>query len=341
MNETIIENTMFMQVPAVSALNKVPGFDPTKFLRKKDIGGAEERVDMDLKYKKLWFRLAHPSGRFNVTPLKITDQIAIFEAKIFFEKDDAEPVSSYISQQIAQEKQRGLYIKVAQDDAIDHALSDAGFGIQFSMADPATPQQTGKTQPEPLPQVEKKVEKLDEPPFPSVVKNIDNAKSDEGAGPAEPMTANDEKITIPPLTATRVADEAYEMKIAETANAETLAVEENDDVKAPDETYTVEMAVPDEETTQTSNNTAEPADYTMDTPADIIYELMTVDDAFAIIVDTGVCLGMTLKEVTERRRASLKWYAKSYPGNNNILRAAARIILDKYLPLQDALQKAG
>ena len=44
--------TMYEAVPAASELNKVPGFDPLKFLRR-----TKDTLKLDLPYQKLWFRL--------------------------------------------------------------------------------------------------------------------------------------------------------------------------------------------------------------------------------------------------------------------------------------------
>ena len=67
------ESTLFNAVPVVSELNRVAGFDPLRFL-KKTANGHE----LDLRYKKLWFRLKYPAGRTRLTPLRITDQLAVF-----------------------------------------------------------------------------------------------------------------------------------------------------------------------------------------------------------------------------------------------------------------------
>lgn len=80
------ESTLFNAVPVISELNRVAGFDPLKFLKKTARGH-----ELELRYKKLWFRLKYPAGRTRLTPLRITDQLAIIEAKVFFDKDDADP----------------------------------------------------------------------------------------------------------------------------------------------------------------------------------------------------------------------------------------------------------
>ena len=36
---------------------------------------------LDLRYKKLWFRLACPTGRLKLNALRITEKMAIFEAR--------------------------------------------------------------------------------------------------------------------------------------------------------------------------------------------------------------------------------------------------------------------
>lgn len=126
-------NTMtFESAPAVSELNQVPGFNPLKFVRK-----TEKGYKLDLRYKKLWFRLKYPGGRIKLSPLRITDQLAIIEARVYFDKADAEPKASFIAQRDAKTTPGGLYIEAAQHAAIDRALSDAGFGLQFPETIPA------------------------------------------------------------------------------------------------------------------------------------------------------------------------------------------------------------
>ena len=83
--------TMYESVPVVSELNKVTGFDPLKFIRRTNKGEKK----LDLKYKKLWFRLKYPNGRIKLSALKITDQLAIIEARVYFDKNDTQPKASF------------------------------------------------------------------------------------------------------------------------------------------------------------------------------------------------------------------------------------------------------
>ena len=119
--------TMYETVPAAAELNKVPGFDPLKFLRR-----TKDTLKLDLPYQKLWFRMAHPNGRMRLTALRITEQMAIFEAKVFLDRSDVEPFSMSTAQQTTQDSRD--FVKAAQNEALSQALTDAGFGIQLISA---------------------------------------------------------------------------------------------------------------------------------------------------------------------------------------------------------------
>lgn len=133
MNKNEQTATMYESIPAVAELNKVPGFDPFKLLRRIiSPENGEEMMQLDLRYKKLWFRLANPKGRIRLNALRITEQLAIYEAQIFLERTDENPIGSFTSSCTKEEAPDGQYIQAAQHAAMDEALSDAGFGIQFA-----------------------------------------------------------------------------------------------------------------------------------------------------------------------------------------------------------------
>lgn len=121
-------------IPAVQELRKVPGFNPLKFIRKSR-KAEESKPCLELRYKRLWFRLACPNGRLLLNPLRITDQMAIFEAKVFLSREDDLPIASYTATQLAEDVPGGGYVKAAQDTALGVALDNAGFGIQLCDAD--------------------------------------------------------------------------------------------------------------------------------------------------------------------------------------------------------------
>ena len=45
-------------------------------------------LQLELPYQKLWFRLRHPQGRMKLTTLRITEQLAIMEARVYLDRSD-------------------------------------------------------------------------------------------------------------------------------------------------------------------------------------------------------------------------------------------------------------
>ena len=296
------ESTLFNAVPVVSELNRVAGFDPLRFL-KKTANGHE----LELRYKKLWFRLKYPAGRTRLTPLRITDQLAIIEAKVFFDKDDADPASSYIATMTQENAPAGLYIQAAEHDALDMALTNAGFGVQFApmpkadtpYAEPITP--VMRSEPAPAPQAAAEQVRT------------------------EPAAI---QVDMEPVVVQQAEPEAvhHEDTVPYVPQAE-ISVEQPAEAAAEPVVETELPFVYDEPSA---------ASYTKDMDVDTICTLMTEAEAEEIIVPIGTCSGHTLKQVAERRPASLKWYVKGYSGDDNILRAGAKLMLDKLQRLANA-----
>jgi hypothetical protein len=64
-------------------------------------------------------------------------------------------------------------------------------------------------------------------------------------------------------------------------------------------------------------------------PVEQILPQMTMQFALNYEVDCGVFKGKKLGQVAQEKPQSLEWYVNAYKGNNNILRAAAKYLLDK------------
>lgn len=312
--------TMYESIPVVSELNKVQGFDPLKFLRKTSKGERK----LDLKYKKLWFRLKYPNGRIKLSALKITDQLAIIEARVYFDKNDTQPKSSFIAQRDASSTPGGLYIEFAQHAAIDQALSDAGFGVQFTSSTPSdsseTVAQVVKEQPV-VAEATTAAEKKTAAKVETVVEVVEEAIAETDEDAPVVKTAVEETVV------TEDTAQAQPVVVSEVS-----AEEDSDDstgtvVEATEEGEEVEEEAP-------VAGSAAPA-YTSETPVEEICSMMTYEEACNVIVPTGTCKDWTLAQVADRRPASLKWYINGYQGNDNILRAAATI-MQSTLELQKA-----
>lgn len=305
------EPMLYTTNATVAALNHVPGFDPLKFLRRTiSRKTGEDVMRLDLRYKKLWFRLACPTGRLKLNALRITEKMAIFEAKVYRDREDAEPLSSYVANCTLDATPGGLYVEAAQEEALDTALSNAGFGIQFADVGSESEEYGSEVPVGAKAEIAKPVQvktELAEPAQkqPEVVKTVQE----------EPIKAND------PLDAIMADD----MPVPEQVTAEV--------VEKP-KTVVLESVQPAQTPAEPPQNVIvleqEPpaAAYTQSSPVEKIRRQMTYEQAQNVIVDCGTCKGWTLAQVADRRPASLRWYVKGYQGENNILRAAAAIIWD-------------
>ena len=84
-----VKDSIIKTVPAAEALRKVPQFNPLRYLRQTTSRKTGEPVlKLDLRFKKMWFRLACADGRMVLTPMRITDSMAIFEAQVYLHRDD-------------------------------------------------------------------------------------------------------------------------------------------------------------------------------------------------------------------------------------------------------------
>ena len=259
--------------PVVSELNRVKGFDPLRFIK-----NTPEGPKLELKYKKIWFRLKYPQGRFKYSALKITDQLAIIEARVYFDKNDAEPRATFTARCDKCTAPGGMYIEAAQYAAIDQALTDAGFGLQFTQ-DSSPPK-----------------------------------------APEQKKVVSRELVSV----AGKAAENAAAQPTG-TAAKENASVETQETPKSVTAVESVAPAILTEDVQEVVSVSA-PGEYTNEMPVDVICARMTLEEAENYIVPLGTCNGQTMKQVAERRPASLRYYISGYTGDNNILRAAALLV---------------
>ncbi|OUQ55211.1 hypothetical protein B5E58_12680 [Tyzzerella sp. An114] len=244
-----MSKNMEENIRIINSLNAVEGFDPSAFLRKLQNEKGEEQLYLDVKYRKLWFRLKYPLGKITKRIIKLENDYAIIESRVYLDRNDND--ESYISCAIAQRWRSEddiygkRYVETAETASVGRALADAGFGIQFSE-----------------PEGEKDINPVD-----------------------SPITiSNSTNNTVP------IADESL-----------------------PDNIHT------------TSTNKKEISE---SMPVEDIMNIMTVDDAKNLVVPMGFYKGKTLGELCIEKPSAINWYIDSYSGKNNILRAAAKILID-------------
>ena len=340
------------------------GFDPMKLLRKAVSAISGEPVlRLELPYKKLWFRKSHPNGRIYVKPLQLNEKIAIYEAQVFLNRDDNVPFVSYTASVANEGTPDGSYAEKAQNEAVDNALSDAGFGIQIAdryygseipvSAYPGTaPKAVHRPASKP---VQTSVKAVVQPPAVAeqtvpaaqVKTEVSTAQTAAQTGvqtvtKAEPKV---EAVAAPkaePVVVPKVEAPVQEEPVVKAEPVQPVIAPE---VKPAPEAHAANAALEllRGGTAQPAAAQATPAQkdgsdlpftfgptYTNEMSVEQIVGLMTLEQAKAVVVDDGMSKGMTMGEVAEKRPASLQFYLSvGYKKNNNILKAAAQILLNE------------
>lgn len=297
----------------VAALNHVAGFNPLKYARNTENGAV-----LDLPYKKLWFRLKHPNGKLRVLIRNLSDKVAAVEARVYFDRRDSEPASNHIvSGIIAADKNA---VAAAQYSAMEKALSDAGFGLQFLSSAPGTTKtvkkETVKTEIKPT--IKKENPKV-----------TDVKPSVKEADTPELETKVEENITaVTEETAQPVTDPLLSI----VSNLENNSVTVNKETgEVMDDTSTVKNDSVSADSTDAACEQPEqsPASYDKTTPIDDIYNVISLDQAMNYVIEGGPYNGWVLSTLVERRPVKvLETIIEKYPVQDNILRAAIKKILD-------------
>lgn len=320
------EDSMYRKIPAVAELNKVPGFDPVKLLRRTiSPETGEEVFKLEYPYKKLWFRLAYPKGRIRLNAVCITEQMAIYEAQIFLERTDENPIGSFTSSCTKEEAPGGHYIQAAQQAAMDEALSDAGFGIQFIDGGqlPAVAM-SAKSKVKSLPtSVRKKEAPQEQKTVQASGATAQEEKKAEDTGEEELTVKVDEAEALPVQLKFETSEMEGRENILPTPEKRAVKEEAGEAIKEM-----VALLGGQNGNLPVAGDQPQKKDAS-DMPAEKIPEQMTLEEAEKVVVDSGVCKGWTLAEVAKRRPPSLKYYTcGGYKGENHILKAAAQIVLE-------------
>ena len=274
-----------------AGLNRVKGFDPLKYVRSTENGAV-----LDLPYQKLWFRLRHPNGKIRIFIKNLSEKIAAVEARVYFDRADSEPAANCIISGVDAEDK--VSVAKAQHDAMEKALSDAGFGLQFISVNPSGVKAeekavTKKAEKPKQPAKEVKPEKAEEPVKAEI--KTEAVKAEPEAAPSKAETEEAPPVTDPLLTVVNNIENSS-IKVEQQAAAE------------------------DEPT---------PVSYDKTTPIDEICAVMTLEDAKNYVIDGGPYNGWKVGTLAERRPVKvLEMIIEKYPTEDNILRAATKLILD-------------
>lgn len=295
----------------VANLNHVKGFNPLKYVRNTESGAV-----LDLPYKKLWFRLKHPNGIIRVLVKNFSDKTTAVEARVYFDRKDNEPVAnSIITGILATDKNS---VKQAQYSAIENALSDAGFGLQFLPANPSATntakKETKKVETKPKTKQEETVVTETKPPVKKIeTETVETKITETPAKEDNSQTATDPLLSI----VSSIGNSGV------TVNKETGEVVDETPIATDGAAPTDDTAVNGESSETTT------VKYDKTTPIDNIYNVISLDEAMNYVIDGGPYNGWVLSTLVERRPVKiLEAIVEKYPVEDNILRAAVKKILD-------------
>lgn len=380
MNEMTMNNAcMYDEVEEIRNLNKVEGFDPRKYMRLIPNEGQTAKYYLDVAYRKLWFRLRYPEGKIVKKILKLTEQVAIVEARVYLNRNDDE--DNFISNALAQKYMTAdgqfgnKFVELAETAAVGRALSDAGFGLQFADREGDIDPEVTEAPLDPK-MVAGMGETLPEGTY------MDSALQEDAAGDGEilqeetfpgqygieeyipmPEDVGQAMGMMPAMQQTEAGPAAARQAAQGTAPAATQGRQAQQPTQAQQPALTQQPvqgmtpAMQNNQATQTpaqggtaAQNASRPAaqkagntasakggsaqaagGIRRDMPVEQIYSMLNRDSAAAVVIPMGFNKGKTLGQVAVEKPANLQWYVDSYGGPDNLLRAAAKFLIDAAL----------
>ena len=349
---------MYDEVEEIRNLNKVEGFDPRRYMRIIGQEGQAGKYYLDVAFRKLWFRLKYPEGKIVKKILKLTDQVAIVEARVYLHRNDSE--ENFIANALAQKYRTedgqfgNKFVELAETAAVGRALSDAGFGLQFADKEedidpevteaPFEPQflsgsgNGGEVLGEMLSgeDMENGAAPLDENiPGQYGIENYipmpEEVGQAMGMTPAMSQNGNmaQQNRQSQPQQNQQQRNGAQQSQPRQ--NQQQSNQPQPNPVQAP-----AAKTAPQPERQAASNapagkNTQGAANIKKDMPVEQIYSMLDRDSAAAVVIPMGYNKGKTLGQVAVEKPANLQWYVDSYGGPDNLLRAAAKFLIDMAL----------
>ena len=276
---------------------------------------VSSRYYLDVAYRKLWFRLCYPEGKIVKTIRSITEKMAIVEAKVYLSKND--PEDSYVANAFAQKYRMDdseigqKYVELAETAAVGRALSDAGFGLQFA-----------DREKEMDPEVtEAPIDEEVMAGTPICPENI----------PEEVFGSSVGENLMEDMIPGQCGIEDYIPMPDEIMQVEEASKEDAQPPKAAQQPTKKPEQTPQEQFMQNNVAPESTVGITRDMPVNDIYGKLTRDLAVKVVVSAGCYKGKTLGQIAVEKPGSLQWYVDSYKGPDNLLRAAAKYLLDQAL----------
>lgn len=292
-----MKEMLFKRSEAVAALNYVEGFDPAEYARVIQKEGQIDQLYLDVAIRKLWFRLKYPLGKIKKMVLSLNENMAAVEARIYLDKNDLE--DQYIASGFSQ-KFRTMdeifgdkFMEMAETAAVGRALADAGFGIQFA----------------------------------DVSGESDMEQVDAGMQMSENGGLESGNVSFSPDMAAPI----YPQLIPEGYMAPSPQIPyQNPHPVAPSPVATQRPAMPGVAAGGMPERVPAP-ELDRRAPVETLSAQMDYAQAVKVIIQgNGKWAGKTLGQVTVESPSTIAFFAgESYKGPDNLVRAAAQVILAK------------
>lgn len=290
---------LYNKSEAVAALNHVEGFNPKELARRIEKEGQEDQLYLDVKYRKLWFRLVHPTGKIISHIVHFNEQMAVIEARIYLDKMDTP--ESYIANAFSQkfrspDPQFGdKFLETAETAAIGRALADAGFGVQFA----------------------------------DVGEEADSVQVDAGIPvPNQYEMANQNRIAKQNTMSNQNTMPNSQQSMMHNFYQEA---QQQRNVQSPMGNVLQGMTSQNAGMTQ-GVNPMQPLDASL--PVEELVKRMTYEQATQVVIGgKGKFGNKTMGQVALESPSSLDWFVTSYKGNNNLVPAAAKFLLERAMPM--------
>lgn len=309
-----MKEILYNKSEAVAALNRVEGFNPVKLARTISKENEEDQLYLDVKYRKLWFRLVHPLGKIISHIVSCTENMALVEARVYLDKCDA--ADNYIANSFSQKFRNNdpqfgdKFLEMAETAAIGRALADAGFGVQFAdVGEENDPAQVDAGIPI-RPQGESVPGDMGMLPQESMMPDLAGMNPSNPAPYMEPQNMMGQ-FYQQAQAGGRMIGQSPSMPAAQSQNMGGQA-------QSPVPSMQPQQAVP-----QSLDGNL---------PVEELVKRMTYEQALQVVIGgNGKFSGKTMGQVATESPGSLDWFAKQYSGSNHLVPAAARVILEKAL----------
>ena len=305
---------LYNKSKAVEELNKVEGFYPLELARVISNEGQEEQRYLDVKYRKLWFRLVNPTGKIISRIVHFAENMAVVEARIYLDKCDQE--DNYIANSFSQkfrtaDTQFGdKFLEMAETAAIGRALADAGYGLQFAdVGEGNDPMQVDAGIPV------------------NQGTQMQTAMPAQTPAPGMQQTPNQSAGTMPsfPPQATPGQQMMEQFYQEAQANGNTIGGGTGTGQMTNPVMIPATGSVPVMQQMPSKPQFLDP-----NMPVEELVKRMSYEQAIQVAVTgQGKFSGKTMGQVAIESPSSLQWFAEQYHGQNHFIPAAARVILAK------------